>query len=943
MSGSTSPKSAMMSAVNLGAIFQPGTVLGSRYQILQMLGLGGMGAVYKARDTLLDRLVALKIIRPDLAADPSVVQRFKQEIILARQITHRNVVRVFDIGEADGVMFITMEFIEGVDLRGIVSDKGKLPPKEAVEIMWQVCCGLQAAHHEGVVHRDLKPGNIMRDSTGRVVVMDFGLATSLQTHGMTQSGAMLGTMEYMSPEQAKGSHTDARSDIFTTGLILYELLTGRMPYAAESAIASLVLRTQSNAKPLSEVEATVPKGLSEIVGRCLERDLNKRFQTVDELLGALDGYREHPSSAASTQNYNAAVTLKRWKRISILFAALVLIASTITAGFFVSRYRTRAIANKAPVTVLVGDFSNYTGDPIFDGTLEPMLNVALEGASFINAYNRGAARRIAETLPHPSDKLDEQTARLVAVSQGIGAIVRGELSRRGNDYQISAMLLDAVTGKVLSQSTVSAASKDDVLRAIPKLAAPIREALGDATPESDQLTAEAGSFTAASLEVVHQYSVALNEQYAGKMEDALLSFQKASELDPNFARAYAGMAAMAVNLGRRQDAEKYVKLAMEHVDRMTERERYRIRGMYYVASGDSSKCVEEYTELVTKYPADLAGHANLAGCLNYLRKVPEAIQEQRKAVEISPKSAGLRQYLSFYSSYGGDFQAGEREAREALKLSPSSDGYLALAEAQLGQGQLSQAADSYQTLAKTPSGISVATAGLADLAVYEGRYRDAVRLLDQGAVADLKAQAPDSAANKFAALARVQILQGQPGIAIASAEKALADSQSANIRFLVGQVYLDAGQTEKAEKLASELASELKAEPQAYGKILQGNVALKKGDFNSAITSISAANGLLDTWIGRFNLGRAYFEAGMYVEADSEFDRCLKRKGEALELFMDNVPTFGYFPAVYYYEGRVHEQLKSADYKDFYNTYLSIREKAGEDSLLPDVRKRLSS
>lgn len=941
--GIASPKSAKMPpAENLGAIFQPGTVLGARYEIIQMLGLGGMGAVYKARDTLLDRVVALKVIRPDLAADPNVVQRFKQEIILARQITHRNVVRVFDIGEADGVMFITMEFIEGVDLRTIVSQKGKLPPKEAVEVMWQVCCGLQAAHAEGVVHRDLKPGNIMQDATGRIVVMDFGLATSLQTHGMTQSGAMLGTMEYMSPEQAKGSKTDARSDIFTTGLILYELLTGKMPYAAESAIASLVMRTQSSAKPLSEVDASVPKPLSEIVAKCLERDVSKRHQSVGELVGLLDGFRERPSSNASAQNYLASASLKRWKRLAIgVVAVVVLVASS--GAYFAWRNRTKVVVKHAPVTVLVGDFTNYTGDPIFDGTIEPMLNVALEGASFINAYNRGVARRVAQTLPHPSDKLDEQSARLVAVSQGISAVVTGQLSRRGNGYSISAVALDAVSGKVIAETKVAAADKDDVLRAIPKLTAPIREALGDTTPESEQLTAEAGSFTAASIEVVHLYSVALDQQYAGKMDQALQSYAKAAELDPNFARAYAGMAAMAMNLGKRQDAEKYVKLAMEHVDRMTERERYRIRGMFYVASGDSSKCVEEYSELVKRYPADLAGHANLAGCLNYLRKVPEAIEEQRKAVEISPKSAGLRLYLSFYSSYGGDFQAGEREAREALRLSPSSDGYLALAEAQLGQGQLSQASESYHQLEKvSASGASSAASGLADLAVYEGRFKEAAHLLEQGAAADLAAKAPDSAANKFAALAHVQVLQGQTGAAVANANKALAKSKAANIRFLVAQVFLDVGDTAKADNLASGLAAELKAEPQAYGKILEGNAALKRGDARSAINALTAANGLLDTWIGRFYLGRAYLQAGMFVEADSEFDRCLKRRGEALELFMDNVPTYGYFPAVYYYEGRVHQDLKSPDFADSYRTYLGIREKAGEDPLLSDIRKRLT-
>src|SRR5437763_7340004 len=232
--------SGAVRALNASAILEPGTVLGGRYEIIAMLGLGGMGAVYKAYDRDIDRVIALKVIRPDLAAKPDLLQRFKQELLLARQIAHKNVVRIFDVRESGGIKFITMEFINGRDLRGLLAQHGKLPAAEALDIMHQVCLGLAAAHAEGVIHRDLKPGNIMRDQQGRVVVMDFGLARSLDGGGLTQSGAMLGTMEYMSPEQARAESLDERSDLFTIGLILYALITGRTPYAAERAIDSLL-------------------------------------------------------------------------------------------------------------------------------------------------------------------------------------------------------------------------------------------------------------------------------------------------------------------------------------------------------------------------------------------------------------------------------------------------------------------------------------------------------------------------------------------------------------------------------------------------------------------------------------------------------------------------------------------------------------------------------
>jgi serine/threonine protein kinase len=237
-----------------GTSLQPGSVFASRYEIIKILGEGGMGAVYKARDIELEREVALKVIKPELADNPEILQRFKQELILARQVTDRHIIRIFDLGEAGGTKFITMEYLDGDNLHQILKQKGKLEVAEAVDIMEQVANGLAAAHREGIIHRDLKPGNIMRDANGRVVVMDFGLARTLSGDGMTQTGAMLGTLEYMSPEQAQGKELKTSSDVFTLGLILYELLAGVTPFHAESAIASLLKRTQERAIPLSEIE-----------------------------------------------------------------------------------------------------------------------------------------------------------------------------------------------------------------------------------------------------------------------------------------------------------------------------------------------------------------------------------------------------------------------------------------------------------------------------------------------------------------------------------------------------------------------------------------------------------------------------------------------------------------------------------------------------------------
>src|SRR5258708_8910560 len=262
---------------------EPGSMLGDRYEILQLLGQGGMGAVYKARDVELERLVALKLGRPDLARHPEILRRFKQELILAREVTHPNVIRIFDLGQASGVRYITMEYVEGRDLRALLHEKGKFTPEEAVPIFLQIAAALEAAHHAGVVHRDLKPQNIMVDKDSRVYVMDFGVARSLDTPGMTQTGTLMGTPEYMSPEQARGMKADARSDLFSMGIIFYEMLSGASPFKADTAMATMFKRTQERAVPLAQAANGVPVVLSDIVAKCLEIDPEKRFASAREV------------------------------------------------------------------------------------------------------------------------------------------------------------------------------------------------------------------------------------------------------------------------------------------------------------------------------------------------------------------------------------------------------------------------------------------------------------------------------------------------------------------------------------------------------------------------------------------------------------------------------------------------------------------------------------
>jgi tetratricopeptide (TPR) repeat protein len=375
---------------------------------------------------------------------------------------------------------------------------------------------------------------------------------------------------------------------------------------------------------------------------------------------------------------------------------------------------------------------------------------------------------------------------------------------------------------------------------------------------------------------------------------------------------------------------------------MTEREKYSTRGYFFRLTGDYQQCVKEYGELIARYAADVTGHNQLAQCSSQLRNMPRAVDEMRQAVAILPNRVIFRNNLALFASYAGDFQTGEKEARTIQE--PDAYALQALAFAQLGQGQLPQAMETYQKVGtRGVLGASFSRSGLGDLATLEGRFSDAVRILRQGAAEDLTAKNPDRAAAKFAAVAYAELLRGQKRAANEALEQALANSTAVKIRFLAGRSFVEAGELGKARALVAGLASELQAEPQAYAKIVAGEIALKNGESRQAIKVLIEANALLDTWIGHVDLGRAYLEANAVPQADAEFDRGIKRRGEALSLFLDEEPTYRYLPPVYYYQGRVREALKNAGFADSYREYLQIRGKSSEDTLLPEVRRRAGS
>jgi eukaryotic-like serine/threonine-protein kinase len=930
-----------------------GQAFGPRYHIIRLLGIGGMGAVYQAWDAELGVAVAIKVIRPEVMADATLAdeisRRFKRELLLARQVTHKNVVRIHDLGDIDDIKYITMPYVDGADLATILEKEKRLPVARTLRIARLTVEGLVEAHKAGVVHRDLKPANIMVDAEDQPLIMDFGIARStgrplagpmpgnativrnvqraLQApEHATVLGAVVGTVGYMAPEQARGEAVDQRADIYALGLIIYDMLVGgSRAERAGGAMLELQSRMQHAPATVKSLVPEMPEPFDRIVSRCLEPDPAKRYQTTAELATALK----------TLDDKGQLIPVKRTVDSRVLGGVMVVAVAALGATWWFASPAEPPVKHEA-VSVLVADFANLSGDSTFDGTLEPVAKVALESTDFITVYDRTNIRKSFGV--RPPEKLDEAAALGVATTQGVNVILAGSVGRRGSNYIVTMKATDAFTGHVNFQKEDSANSKDQVLGVATTLANGVRQALGDNTSDDAQRFAQY-TLAATSPEVVRDYAAGMVANSNSKFEDARASFSKAVERDPKFGMGWTALAMTSFNLDKLQDTEKYAKEAIRYIDTMTERERYRTRGLFYLATSDYGQCVKEYGDLVAKYEGDVSARNNLALCSSRLRKNAEAAEQMEKVVKILPNRVLYRENLALYSAYAGTFEVAEREAR-AIK-EPSIFGMLAIAFSQTAQGQFAQAADTYRQIGKVDDqGASYMAAGLGDLAMHQGHFAEAVRILDTAAAADVKAGEPDRAATKLAALAYANLLRQQKGPAVAAAQKALANSKIPKIRFLAARTFVEAGQIAQAQAQAESLGGETQPEPQAYARIIEGMIAMKNGKPRDALEPLAAANERLDTWIGHYELGRAYFATKEFIKADSEFDRCIKRRGEALALFLDEDPTYAYLPPVYYYQGRVREELGTAGFAESYKTYLGIRGSSTEDPLLSEVRKR---
>jgi len=659
----------------------------SHYHIFSKLGQGGMGEVYLAEDTKLDRKVALKLLPDSVASDQERMRRFVQEAKSASALNHPNIITIYEIGEIDSRHFIATEFIDGETLRKRMRH-GHLKLIELLEIAIQTTGALAAAHAAGIIHRDIKPENIMVRHDGYVKVLDFGLAKLTEPQGFTAdteaptkalvdtgAGIVLGTLVYMSPEQAKGQRVDGRTDLWSLGAVIYEMVTGHAPFEAETPSEVLALILNKEPALLARYDREAPPELERIVSKALTKDLEERYQTAKDILVDLKRLKRQldleseiertvspefrtsssavahtPATSQVTAAASGEVThhvssaqyiateIKKHKKGFALSAAVVFSLVLATVGYFVFARRTVALTDKD--TILISDFVNTTGDGVFDGTLKQGLVVQLGQSPYLSLFPDARVRQTLRLMGHSQDdRVTQDIAREICQRQGLKALITGSIAALGSHYVLTLTAVNSQSGEVVASEQSEAENKEQVLKALTQAANQLREKLGESLNSIQRFDAPL-EVTTASLEALKAYSLASDQSSRGKWLEAVDLYKHALELDPNFASAYNGMAVSYANTNQPKLAAESVTKAYALRDRVSEVEKFRITAFYYFdATGELDKYIETLELYKQTYPRDDRPYVNLSVAYDRIGQWEKSAKEAAEAIRMNPNTA----------------------------------------------------------------------------------------------------------------------------------------------------------------------------------------------------------------------------------------------------------------------------------------------------------------
>ena len=914
-------------AAQLGSL-QPGSLLGNRYEIIQILGQGGMGAVYKARDRELDRVVALKVIRPELAGLPEILQRFKQELILARKVTHRNVIRIFDLGEADGVKFITMEFIEGRDVKSILAEEGKLAPDRAVDIIQQVCLALEAAHTEGVIHRDLKPQNIMVDQQGRASVMDFGIARSLEFGGMTQTGAMIGTPEYMSPEQVRGEHVDARSDVFTLGIIFQQILTGTLPYQAETAMSSMFKRTKERAIPVRQLDPAVPQVVSDIVAKCLEIEPKDRFQSAREIYSALEAWKAGNAAPIRVPH----VFRNRMKLVAGTVVALLLISLAVAfRGKIFSRGEKRAAGAVAPaISLAILPFHNASNDSSLDwlgASLAEMLQTDVGQSASLHTVSQDRLNQVLNDLRiTPNSTIDPATLKQIGQFTSADRVVWGQYVKLGDQFRVDATLMDLKSQQSIPLK-VEATGEKALLGTVDQLARSIRENLALAPAAVNELKTSAFTPSSKSVDALRDYTQGLKLSRQGNRLGAEQQFLAAVKEDPSFALAYAKLAQTYASLGYDKEAEQNARKALDLSSDLPSAEKYWIQATNARITSNYPKAIEAYENLSKLFPNDPQVQFDLGSVHENQGQFGPAHDHFAKALEYDPQyvdallALGRVEIMRENPQVSLDFL--NRALSLAVQLDEKQERADILHALGIAYGELNKADDALQNFqqalalrkqtgdkrgqASTLNEIALIQEGLGKPDLARSGFEEALKIAQE--IGDKRGMG-----NALMNLGDLQRTRGEKADALNLTKQALQieedlgnESAQSMCLNMIGMVYFDNAQYEDALtyfKQALDMREKLGVLPDIAMTLTNiGEASAKMGRYDQALSSYLRALDLSRKAGDKRGIASASESAGKVFEYQGRFGAALDSLEDAFHNYQQLQDRSSFFAETQAYYG----------------------------------------